>query len=88
MKEKDTYMNLYKTFGKQMENYGMLLNRADDVTYSLYYNLGLCSLKEFNEYRYKNKIRWAKKELLYIFKRLVEFVLFMYNKNYYHGDLK
>lgn len=41
-----------------MKAYGMLLNKHDDVTYSLYYNLGLCTLREFTEHRFKNNIKW------------------------------
>lgn len=51
-----------------MKAYGMLLNKHDDVTYSLYYNLGLCTLREFTEHRFKNNIKWQKRELLYLFK--------------------
>ncbi|KRW98388.1 WD40-repeat-containing domain [Pseudocohnilembus persalinus] len=90
-REKNTYESLKLTFGNQvskLESYSMLLNRADDKNYSLYYNLGLCTLKEFNEYRKKKQIKWKKKELLYIFKRLVEFVLLMNEYKYFHGDIK
>lgn len=86
--EKNTYIKIENIFGNKIKDYGMMLERYDDENNQLYYKLGLCSLKEFIDFRRENNIRWHYQEIYYIFSRLIRFVLFFLKKDYFHGDIK
>lgn len=66
----------------------MLIKQNNDQHHQLYYKLGLCNLYEFSQYRSKYGIFFKIEELMWIFYKLMEFIIFMYENDYFHGDLK
>lgn len=45
-------------------------------------------MNEFIKRRFEEQIEWKMEELIYIYYRLIDFILFMYNRKYFHGDIK
>lgn len=66
----------------------MKLKNYDDEEKQLYYDIGICSLKEYNEYVVQQEEYLSFKELLYISKFLIEFVKNFANNEIYHSDIK
>ncbi len=62
----------------------------DDENLKIYFEPGLCNLKEFTEMRVKNNIFWHKKmeELKGIMVVLIEYVIELANYEIYNTDLK
>lgn len=58
----------------------MTFERIDLKNMTLYYKLGLCSLKKYNELYLQQNICWKKEDLYYLFKALVNFVHYFNEK--------
>ncbi|KRX01324.1 WD40-repeat-containing domain [Pseudocohnilembus persalinus] len=88
IEERDKYLILEDKFGRSFQVYGVMMESFNDEKLSIYFKQGLCSLDAFVKKRCELNVRWGKDELIYIFMYLINFVFFMYENNYFHGDLK
>lgn len=88
LEERDKYQELKEQFGHEFKNYGIMMEQFDNNDYSIYFKQGLCTLDRFAKKRCEMGVKWQKDELIYIFTRLVDFVFYMFEKGYFHGDLK
>ncbi|KRX03697.1 WD40-repeat-containing domain [Pseudocohnilembus persalinus] len=83
----DTNKDNILTISSYEYNFGNAIFKKNEKELTITTKSGLCNLQEFIIERNKNKIQWKKKELFYLFKQMVKFVCFLFNYDYFYGEI-
>lgn len=73
---------------KKLMNYIAPMWGFSDIPLQYSYSGGVANVLEFSDFRVENMIPWSIKELIYLFKTLINGVLELYDSGVYHSDLK